>query len=215
MAIRIVLADDHTVVLDGLRLLLESEDDLEVLATATDGLSAVQLVEELNPDIIVMDIGMPGLNGIEAALRIQELSSDTRIIFLSMHASPEHIYRALRAGAKGYVVKESAGTELKKAVRTVYNGSRYLSEPIIDTVVDSYSDPDDHHKSPLQRLSCREREVLQLVVEGRTSVEIAERLFLSTKTIDTYRSRLMQKLGVEDITGLVRFSIQHGLTSLD
>lgn len=217
MAIRIVLADDHAVVRDGLKLLLTAQADMEVVAQAANGIEAVHLSCELGPDIVLIDIGMPQLNGIEAARRIYECRPDTQIIILSMHATKEHIFRALAAGIQGYILKDSAGEEVIKAVRTVCAGKRYLSQRIAETVLDDYVRLRQTavSPSPLESLSSREREVLQQVVEGKTSDEIAQDLSLSAKTVNTYRSRLMQKLGIKDLTGLVKFAIQHGLTPLE
>ena len=217
MTIRVLLADDHTVVRDGLRFLLQAEDDIQVVGDAADGQETVQRVLELRPDLVVMDIAMPRLNGIEAARQIHEDAPGVQIVILSMYSTSEHIFRALQAGVRGYLLKESAGAELVKAVRAVHAGRRYLSEKVADLVASDYV----RHRekldasSPLEQLSTRERQVLQLVVEGASSAEIARTLSLSPKTVDTYRSRLMQKLGIEDLPGLVKFAIQHGLTSLD
>ena len=163
-----------------------------------------------------MDIAMPELNGIEATRQISEACPAVKVIILSMHDSSEHIYQALKAGAKGYLLKESAGKEVVTAVRAVSSGRRYLSDRIEEMVIEDYVLQRDAapQKSPLDKLSDRERQILQLVVEGKSSTEISEILFLSPKTVDTYRSRLMQKLGIRDLPGLVKFAIQHGLTSV-
>jgi DNA-binding NarL/FixJ family response regulator len=160
---------------------------------------------------------MPELNGIEAVQGIGEVCSSTQIIILSMHSTTEHIFRALQAGARGYLLKESAGIEVVNAVRAVHAGHRYLSQKISDWLIDDYvrQRQDAEAISPLARLSPREREVLQLVVEGKSSAEIADALSLSVKTVETYRSRLMLKLGISDLPGLVKFAIQHGLTPLE
>jgi DNA-binding NarL/FixJ family response regulator len=159
---------------------------------------------------------MPGLNGVEATLQIRHGSPATQVVILSMYSSTEHIFRALQAGAQGYVMKESAGKEVVNAVRAVHAGRRYLSQRIADTVIDNYVyvRQTGRVKSPLEHLSPREREVLQLVVEGKSSAEIAQILYLSSKTVETYRSRLMHKLGVNDLPSLVKFAIEHGLTPL-
>ena len=216
MKTRILLADDHTVVRDGLRLILQTQLDLEVVGEAASGTEAVRWTGKLQPDVVIMDIGMPELDGIEATARILAVRPETRVIILSMHATSEHIYRALKTGARGYVLKDSAGTEVVAAVRSVCAGSRYLSHKIADVVIDSYTSDrgPDAPASPLERLSDRERQILKLVVEGKTSAEIAKILFLSPKSVDTYRSRMMAKLGVSDIVSLVKFAIQHGVTTL-
>ena len=217
MTIKVFLADDHAVVRDGMQALLEGEHDITVVGMASNGRDAVRQVQKFDPDVVVMDIAMPELNGIEATARICEASPSIRVIILSMHDTSEHIFQALKAGARGYLIKESAGKEVITAVRTVHSGRRYLSQKIEEKVIENYIDyrktaPD---RSPLDKLSLREREILQLVVEGKSSAMIAESLFLSPKTVETYRSRLMQKLGIKDLPSLVKFAIQHGLTSIE
>ena len=217
MSIKVFLADDHTVVRDGLRFLLEAQPDITVVGDAADGREAVRQVEHLHPEVVIMDIAMPELNGIEAAQQICEVCPSTRVIILSMHSTSEHIFRAFQAGVCGYLLKESAGVEVVNAVRAVHTGQRYLSQKISNQVLDDYMRQREmaDARSPLAALSPREREVLQLVVEGKSSADIAGILFISPNTVDTYRSRLMRKLGVSDLPGLVKFAIQHGLTSLD
>ena len=217
MSINIFLADDHAIVRDGLKLLLEAQPDLKVVGDAGNGREAVQQVIQLKPHIVIMDIAMPELNGIEAARQILEVCPTTQIIMLSMHATSEHVFRALEAGAQGYLLKESAGIELVNAIRTIRTGRRYLSQKLSAELIDQ--NPRQYEvgalKDPLARLSSREREILQLVVEGKSSVEIGDILGLSPKTVETYRSRLTQKLGITDLPALVKFAIQHGLTSLE
>ncbi len=217
MNITIFVADDHAVVRDGLRFLLEAQDDLRVIGDAADGRSAVQLVERLRPNVAIVDIAMPGLNGIEATRQICESCTDVKVIILSMHSANEHVFRALQAGAVGYLLKESAGVEVVNAVRAVHRGHRYLSQKISDQVIEDYARQRGATRTagPLDSLTPREREVLQLVVEGKTSAQIAEILSLSRKTVETYRSRLMRKLGIADLPSLVKFAIQHGLTPLE
>jgi DNA-binding NarL/FixJ family response regulator len=217
VSIKVFIADDHAMMREGLRLIIEAERDISVVGEAADGRQAVRLIQRLAPDVVIMDIAMPILNGIEAAGQILDSKTFTRIIILSMHSSKEHIFRALEAGAKGYLLKESAGNELVKAIRAVYAGNRFLSDRISQTVIEDYihQRTADSEESPIKRLSPREREVLQLVVEGKSSAEIASNLFLSPKTIETYRSRLMHKLGIKDLPGLVKFAIQHGMTSVE
>ncbi len=216
MTIKVLLADDHTIVRDGLKYLLDSQSDIEVIGSVSNGRDAVQEVREKQPHVVIMDIAMPQLNGIEAARQINEINPDTQIIILSMHATTEHVFQALQAGARGYLMKESAGSEVVNAVYDVFEGLRYLSREISDKVVDAYVNQRDiqEDQSPLSRLSNREREVLQLVVEGKTSNEIADILALSPDTVKTYRSRLMRKLDIDDLPSLVKFAIQHGLTPL-
>ena len=214
MPIRVLLADDHAVVRDGLRYLLEAQGDIAVVGGAANGRLAVQQAQQLAPDIVVMDIAMPELNGIDATQQIREVSPATQVIILSMHSTAEHIRHALQAGAQGYLLKESAGTEVVDAVRAVHAGRRYLSQKITETVIDDYvlQRAADQVEEPLARLSAREREILQLVAEGKTSAQIANILHLSPKSVETYRSRLMRKLDIGDVAGLVKFAIQHGLT---
>ena len=212
MPINLVLVDDHAVVRDGLRVLLELEPDLHVVAAFGDAAEAVRNCVATHPDVVVLDVALPGLGGIEAARQIHDLCADTRILMLSMHAGSEYVHQALRAGATGYVLKESAGAEVVEAVRTVHAGQRFLSRKISPQALDEYSRQRSVN-DPLGRLSARERQVLKLVVEGSTSNEIAALLGLSPKSVDTYRSRLMLKLEVEDLTGLVKFAVRHGITS--
>ena len=214
MTIRVYIADDHAIIRDGLRVLLEARDDIEVVGGAGDGRQAVKDVNELRPDVVIMDIAMPHRNGIEATALLRASAPATRVIMLSMHATSEHVFRALQAGARGYVLKNSAGAELVEAVRTVSAGKRYFSPKVADLLVDDYV-REGRSASPVEALSPREREILQLIAEGHTSVEVGRMLSLSPKTVETYRSRLMQKIGVEDLAGLVKFAILHGLTSID
>ena len=217
MPIRVFLADDHGVVREGLRAMLEVQDDITVVGEAANGREAVRLTQKLDPDVVLMDIAMPELNGIEAANQIRENCSSTRVVILSMHASSEHIYRALQAGALGYILKESAGNEVANAVRVVHSGRRYLSQQIAEMLITDYvhQRQTTPSRSPLERLSPREKEILQLVVEGKSSAEIADIIYVSKKTVETYRSRLMKKLDISDLPSLVRFAIQHGLTPLN
>lgn len=217
MSITVLLADDHAVVRDGLRFMLQAQPDIQVVGDAATGREAVRQVAERCPEVAVLDITMPDLNGIEATQKMREICPDTKVIILSMHSSTEHVFQALQAGARGYLLKESAGVEVVEAVRSVHAGQRYLSAKISEALIDDYVRQRQaaSARSPLASLSQREREVLQLVVEGRSSAEIAEVLFLSPKTVDTYRSRLMRKLSIHDLPSLVKFAIQHGLTPLE
>ncbi|TMG78165.1 MAG: response regulator transcription factor [Betaproteobacteria bacterium] len=210
MSVTVMLADDHAVVRDGLRALLEGGHDLEVIGVAGNGREAVAEAQRLRPDIVIMDIAMPELDGVEATRRIIERCPDTRVLILSMYLSAEHIHRALQAGAQGYVLKESAGEEVVEAIRALRAGKRYLSHRITETVIDDYL-RDGSNLSPLDSLSLRERDVLQLVVEGRTNAAIALALSLSPKTVETYRARIMKKLKVRDTVELVKFAMRHGL----
>jgi DNA-binding NarL/FixJ family response regulator len=213
--IKIILADDHAIVRDGLRVFLEMQSDIKVVGEATNGREVLNRVKELRPDIVIMDITMPELNGIDATHQIMESGMEVKVIILSMQSSSEHIFRALKAGASGYLLKESAGKEVIEAVRTVMGGKRYLSPSISETLVLDYLQVRElsEEQSPLEKLSEREREILQLVVEGNSSAQIADQLFLSSKTVDTYRSRLMKKLGVTDLTGLIKFAVMNGISN--
>ena len=213
MNISVFLADDHRILRDGLRMLLEAQRDIHVAGEADDGRQAVGGILLSKPEIVLMDITMPELNGIEATRQIQEELPAAKVVILSVHGDSEHVYRAFQAGARGYLLKESAGSEVVEAVRSVHAGRRYLSHKLIQAGMDEYI-YERQKRSPLDQLSGREREVCQLTVEGNTSAEIAEKLGLSPKTVETYRSRVMEKLGVEDITGLVRYAISNGLTPL-
>jgi DNA-binding NarL/FixJ family response regulator len=216
MTVKVLIADDHAVVRDGLRALLEAHPEITVVGDASDGRQAVSQVVSLNPDVVIMDISMPDLNGIEATRQLLERNPQLKVIILSILGTSEHVFRALQAGAWGYLLKESAGREVVEAVLEVAEGKRYLSQPIAETLVSDYVRQRELNaeKSPLETLSAREREILKLVLEGKSSAEIGKQLFLSAKTIETYRSRMMRKLGVSDLAGLVKFAIQHGLISL-
>lgn len=213
MSITVLLADDHAVVRDGLKSLLEAQPDIHVAGIAGDGREAVAKAAELKPDVVVMDISMPDMNGVEAARRIHAARPETRIVMLSMHSDAEHVYRALEAGATGYLLKNSAGTELVAAVRAVHLGRRYLTEQINELVIAGYLG-EHRAASPLDSLSKRERDILQLIVDGRSNREAADLLHVSIKTVETYRSRMLQKLGIKNVTELVKFAISHGLTQV-
>lgn len=214
MTIRVLLVDDHKVVCDGLHALLQTEEDIAVVGAAGNGYEAVQQAARLQPDVVIMGIAMPEMNGIEATEQIAKLKPAPRVLILTMHADADLIYRALQAGAQGYLLKEASGAELVDALRTVYAGQRYLSQRVSTLLANAYVCLRGACgcQSLLEVLSPSERQVLQLVVEGKSSAEIAERLSLSVKTIETYRSRLMHKLGITDLPGLIRFAIRHGLT---
>jgi DNA-binding NarL/FixJ family response regulator len=210
-SIRVLLADDHTLVLAGIRGLLTRLEGVEVVGEAADGYSTLRLAEELRPDIVLLDIGMPGMNGLEVAQRLSELDPAIRVIILSMHASEEYVLRALRAGAAGYLLKDSAVAELELAIRAVVRGETYLSPPVSKRVVDEYVSRTGGTPDPLASLTRRQREILQLVAEGHTSKDIAQRLGLSYRTVETHRNQMMKRLGVTDITGLVRFAVRSGV----
>ena len=216
MVIHLLLADDHTIVREGLRMILESQPDFTVVGEASNGREAVRLTEQLHPDVVIMEVVMSELNGIDAARKILEQDSNIKIIILSMHLSSEFVMRALQAGALGYLLKTSASAELIAAVREVIRGHRYLDQRVTESFVeDLVLRNQEGYNSPLERLSTREREILQLIAEGKSSAVIADLLSLSPSTVDTYRGRLMQKLGLTDLAGIIKFAIRHGLTSVD
>ena len=211
MPINVLIADDHAIVRIGLRKILEAQDDIIVTGEAVDGREVVSMCEERPCDIIVMDIAMPGINGIDATRTICSNLPDVKVIILSMHDSSEHIYRAFQAGACGYLLKGVAGDEIVTAIRAVVQGELYFGKGVEPPLPQDQT----YAKSPLYSLSHREREVLQLVVEGNSSAEIAAALSLAENTPDVYRSRIMKKLGIRNTASLVKFAIQHGLTSLE
>jgi DNA-binding NarL/FixJ family response regulator len=214
--IRVIIADDHAMLRDALSHMLSGYPDVAVVGGAGNGREAVELVRQLQPDVAIIDISMPELNGIDATLQITAIAPQTRVVILSMQGTSEHLYRSLQAGAHGYLLKGSAGQMLIEAVRAVHAGHRYFSEEMTQLLVDDFIQQRDRSPgaSPLERLSAREREILQMVVEGKSSTEIADILALSPKTVETYRSRLMAKLGIRDLPALVKFAVQHGLTPL-
>ena len=212
-AITIFVADDHAIIREGLAQLLQLHHGLAVVGTGEDGTASLQQILELRPDVAVLDISMPGLNGIEIAARLRDLEVPTKVVILSMHSSPEYVIRAFAVGARAYLQKESAATEIVAAIRAVHAGRRYLSTRIAAVMADRAGSPSG--KSPLELLSAREREVLQLVAEGHSSARIGLLLHLSSKTVDTYRSRLMRKLDLGDVVAVVKFAVQHGLILLE
>jgi DNA-binding NarL/FixJ family response regulator len=208
--IRVLIVDDHGIVRDGLCALLNAQQQMRVVGSAADGMAAVRAAARLRPDVIVMDLALPKLSGIDATLRILERAPGARVIILSASDTSEHVFRALRAGARGYVLKESAAAEIIGAVAAISRGERYLSPRISGLLVDELLEKRSP-VSPIDSLSAREREVLHLTVAGATSAEIGEQLSISRKTVDTYRSRTMGKLAVSDIAGLVRFAMAHAM----
>lgn len=209
---KILLVDDHAIIRDGIQMIVEPLKDMKVIGSVADGISAIAATESLRPDVVVMDIAMAGLNGIEATRAICERSPSTKVIILSMHSSREYVIQAMKAGAQGYLLKHSDAIEIIKAVRTVANGHHYLGKGV-DLPVGSQSahGGEGHAANLLSHLSRREMQVLSLVMAGKTSKDIAEALFLSPKTVESYRSRLMKKLKVENSTALVRFALSQGI----
>ena len=211
--IRIILVDDHALVREGVSRLLEAQPDMRVIGSFGDGEAAIRSAAKEEPDVGIVDIAMPQASGIDIVRRVREASPDTQLLVLSMHSNPEYIRQALLAGALGYVAKESAGPVLVRAVRAVQAGRRYLDESLGDTALRRYLQAREG-RDALGLLSAREREVLRHMVEGRTIAETAQRLGLSPKSIETYRSRLMTKLEIEDLPALVKFAIRYGITTV-
>jgi DNA-binding NarL/FixJ family response regulator len=213
--LRIVLAEDHTLVRAGIRALLEQIDDIEVVAEAADGRSALEAIKQHRPDVVFMDIGMPNLNGLDATARVAQEFPGVRVLILSMHAHEEYVWQALHSGAAGYLLKDAGTTELEIAVRAVARGETYLTPAVSKHVVESYIRRFGGETSQRERLTARQREILQLVAEGNTTKEIALQLHLSSKTVETYRAQLMEQLDIHDVAGLVRYALRIGLISLD
>lgn len=216
MRIRILLADDHIIVRDGLRSLLEEQTDMEIVAEAADGLEAMHATAESEPDVVVMDASMPNLNGIESTRRIREKYPKVRILCLSMHSESRFVSAMLQAGASGYLLKDCASEELVRAIRTVMTGQVYLSPSIGNVVAEQFQLGKLGAFSEAHSvLTERERMVLQLLAEGNSTKAIGARLNLSTKTVATHREHIMDKLGIKSIAGLTKYAIQHGLTTLE
>jgi DNA-binding NarL/FixJ family response regulator len=212
MVITVLLADDHGVLRDGVRRLLEANNDIRVAAVANNGCEALAKATDVRPDVSLLDISMPGLSGIEATRAIIARVPSTAVVILSMHASTELVREALCAGARGYLLKESAGEEVVKAVRAAAAGRRFLGAGITDLLIEGCI----HGRvATAAHLTARERDVLRLIVEGNSNIESAAALGLSPRSVETYRLRLMQKLGLSDLPSLVKFAIRHGITTLE
>lgn len=212
---RVVLADDDNLVRAGIRALLENIRGVEVVGEAGDGQQALTLCHELKPDIVLLDINMPRLNGIEVAARVKKDLPQTQVVMLSMHTEAKYIYRALNAGATGYLPKYSSLPELEEALRSVRANKRYISPSIPEDVLAAYEENQDIHPNKLDLLTERQREILQLIAEGHTTQEIAHILAISDKTVETHRAHLMARLNIYDIAGLVKFAVRSGLVMLD
>ena len=206
--IRVLLADDHAMVRKGFRLILEAQPDMEIAGEAGNGREAVELAEKLHPDVVVMDVAMPELNGIEATRRLASSSPHTRVLALSMHKDSVYVREILRAGARGYLLKDSIDTDLISAVRAVAKGDGYISPGVSDAVLSDYR---RHVTDPLDLLTSREREVLQMIAESKTNKEIAVALNLSVYTVEAHRGKIMEKLNLHSTGELVRFAVRHGL----
>jgi DNA-binding NarL/FixJ family response regulator len=214
MSTRIILADDHAVLRDGLAKSLQDQEDLQIIGQADNGLMTVELVKELSPDLVIMDIGMPDLNGIEATRQILRESPDVKIIGLSMHSGKKFVTAMFKAGARGYLSKDCEFDELLDAIRAVMDGKMYLSPSITGVMVETYiRNAAENKSSAFSVLTPREREVLQLMVEGNSTKRIGRRLFISPKTVEAHRLRIMNKLEIDNIAQLTKYAIQEGLTS--
>jgi DNA-binding NarL/FixJ family response regulator len=213
--IRVLLADDHALVRAGIRSLLEAIEGVQVIAEAGDGHQALELANEHQPDLVLMDVAMPSLNGLEATARITKTLPHTRVIIVSMSANEEYVVHALRAGARGYLLKSAPPEELALAIRAVTRNQTYLTPAVSRTVVDDYLRRLEGSTSEFDRLTPRQREILQLIAEGETTKQIASRLKLSAKTVETHRQLLMRTLDIHDVAGLVRYAIRIGLTDPD
>jgi len=213
--IRIVLADDHKLMRSGLRVLLEQQPDLTVMGEASDGREAVALVASQRPDVLVMDIGMPSLNGIEAAAQITQSNPEAAIVMLSMHSDESYVLRALKAGAKGYLLKDSAEADLIRAVRAVAEGKSFFSPAVSRVLLDDYVRKLNRSgtEDPYELLTPREREVLQLVAEGKSSKEVAQLRNLSVYTVETHRSNIMEKLNLHGVPELILYAVRKGIIS--
>jgi DNA-binding NarL/FixJ family response regulator len=213
--VRVLLADDHALVRAGFRTLLESIAGVHVVADADNGQDALRLIGLHRPDIAIMDISMPGLNGLEATARVSAEFASVRVIILSMHANEEYVLRALQAGAAGYLLKDADPVELELAVAAVARGDTYLSPPVSRHVIDDYVRRVSNGRGPLDSLTPRQREVLQLIAEGNTTRQMAQVLGVSAKTVETHRAQLMERLDIHDIAGLVRFAVRTGVVSAE
>jgi DNA-binding NarL/FixJ family response regulator len=213
--VRVLLADDHHLVRAGLRALLADQPGVEVVGETGDGRDALEMIERHRPDVALLDITMPGLNGLEVAGRVEKASPRTKVVILSMHAGEAYVAQALRVGVAGYLLKDAAAEELGIALEAVGRNEVYLSPAISRKVVDGYLRAAGADDDPLASLTARQREILQLIAEGRSTKEIASDLDVSVKTVETHRAQLMERLDIRDVAGLVRFSIRVGLISSD
>lgn len=214
-SVRVLIADDHSILRAGLRALLTELPDTSVVADTGDGREVVELVKAHRPDIVLMDISLPGLNGLEATVRLTKEYPNTRVLILSMHSSEEYVVRALRSGAAGYLLKDAAPQELEFAIDAIRRGNTYLSPAISRHVIDDYLRRAEDHQLPLDQLTPRQREILQLIAEGKSTKDIAFILSVSVKTVETHRAQLMDRLQIFDIPGLVRLAVRTGLVSTE
>ena len=214
--IKVLVADDHTILRQGIKALLDNQEGIEVVGEAKDGREAIKVIEELLPDVIMMDIAMPGLNGLEATRRIKKKFPKMKVLVLTMYANEEYIFQILNAGANGYLVKETAFQDLISAIKAVYRGESFMSPSISKKVVNGYiQQARGDKKKSCEVLTHREREVLQLIAEGNSSKKIAEALFISPKTVETHRTHLMDKLNIHNRSGLIKYAIRKGMVDID
>ena len=213
MSVQVLLVEDHALVRAGIRSLLDAATGIDVIGEARDGREALALMRDQVADVVVMDITMPGLNGLETTKRLKKIYPRTRVLMLSMYSSDEYVVQSFRYGADGYLVKDSAAPELERAIHAVARGERYLGEGGIRERLEKQLATSRGMKDPLERLTPRQREILQLVVEGKKTREIAVLLNVSVKTVETHRAQLMDRLGIHDVAGLVRYAIRNGLIS--
>jgi DNA-binding NarL/FixJ family response regulator len=216
MSVTIILADDHQMMRQGLRMVLEAQEHFQVVAEAGNGLDTLTLVERLHPDVLIVDVMMPGLNGLEVTRQVRQRASRTRVIVLSMYSNEAYVLEALRHGASGYVLKEAPADELVHAVHEVVAGRRYLSPPLSERAIEAYlQKAQDTVLNPYETLTTREREVLQLAAEGRTNGDIAAALYISPRTVETHRANVMRKLGLQHQADLIRYALQRGLLPME
>jgi two-component system, NarL family, response regulator NreC len=210
--INIILADDHNVVRKGIRAILADDSDFKVIGEAADGLEAINLVEKLEPDVLVLDLMMGGINGLEVTRQLHKKCPKTAIVVLSMHSNEAYVIEALRSGARGYILKDNTTDELARAIREVASGHRYLSSVLAERAIEAYTNTANvASQDPYDRLTTREREVLQMAAQGHSNSDIAERLFISPRTIETHRANLMRKLGLHSHAELLKFAIMRGI----
>lgn len=213
--VRVLLVEDHTLVRAGFRALLEKLEGIQVIGEVSNGRDALKICRDLEPEVVLMDIAMPEMNGLEATSRMRQECPRTKVLMLSMYTNEEYLKEALRAGAAGYLLKDADRAELELAIKTVCRGETYLTPAVAKFTLDAYCRQDDAQSGPLGRLTSRQREILQLIAEGCSTKQIAQRLDLSVKTVETHRAQLMERLEIHDVPGLVRLAIRTGLVRSD
>ncbi len=211
--IKVLIADDHALVREGIRRILESAEDMEVVGEAADGLEAIKKVQQLAPEVVLMDIAMPGLGGLEATTEIHKISPESKVLILTQYDNKEYLRRFFKAGASGYILKKAAGTDLLSAIRAVHRGGTFLDPSLANIVLEDYlKQPEE---AEYEKLSDREKEVLKLIAEGYTSKQIADLLTISVKTVMAHRTNIMEKLGIRNRSELIRYAISKGLIAVD